>query len=65
MPDKRDVFEDNTVAGNQRGSSSEKGGSPATTFEPGEKPFKDRKKSPGHGYSHVPGAGENPSRIDP
>jgi hypothetical protein len=62
MPDKRDVFEDNTVAGNQPGSGG-KGGSPATTFKPGEKPFKDKKKSPGHGYSHVPGAGENPGKI--
>jgi hypothetical protein len=62
MPDKRDVFEDNTVADNQRGGG--KGDSPATTFRPGEKPFKDKSKPSGHGYSHVPGAGENPGKID-
>jgi hypothetical protein len=63
MPDQRDVFEDHTVADNQPGGGA-KGGSPATTSEPGEKPFKDRRNPPGHGYSHVPGAGENPGKID-
>ncbi len=58
MPKNRDVFEDNTVA-----SNDSKGGSPATTFEPGEKPFKDKKKPQGKGYSQVPGAGENPGKL--
>lgn len=59
MADQRDVFEDNTAGGNQPG-----GGSPATTYEPGEKPFKDKGKKQGTGYTSVPGAGENPSKDD-
>jgi hypothetical protein len=58
MADQHDVFEDNTVPGKQGAG----GGSPATTFQPGEKPFKDKAKSKGQGYSHIPGAGENPAR---
>lgn len=63
MPNNRDVFQDNTVADNQRTGNS-KTDSPATTFQPGEKPFKEKKKPQGHGYTHVPGAGENPGKID-
>lgn len=60
MADNRDVYEDNT-AGSQR--ANEHKTSPATSFGPGEKPFKEKKGGQGHGYSHVPGAGENPGKI--
>ena len=59
MSQQRDVFEDNTAGGNQR----QGGGSPATTYEPGEKPFKEKGKKQGEGYATVPGAGENPGKA--
>lgn len=61
MADKRDVFEDGTVADNRKRAEK---GSPATTFEPGEKPFKQKGGRRGTGYKHVPGAGENPAKLD-
>jgi hypothetical protein len=59
MSKNRDVFEDNTV-----GNNGADGGSPATTYKPGEKPFKDKGKSQGRGFSQVPGAGENPGKLE-
>jgi hypothetical protein len=58
----KDVYQDNTAADSARRHDA--GGSPATTYEPGEKPFKDKGGKRGHGYNHVPGAGENPGKLD-
>lgn len=60
MSSGKDVYEDNTAGGTQRDA----GGSPATTYRPGEKPFKDKSGRHGTGYSHPPGAGENPGKIE-
>lgn len=59
MANGKDVYEDNTAGGAPQRDT----GSPATTYEPGEKPFKD-KGGKNHGYTHVPGAGENPGKIE-
>ena len=63
MADKRDVYEDCTAAGNRNRADAGKS-SAATTFQPGEKPFKQKGARRGTGYKHVPGAGENPSKLD-
>jgi hypothetical protein len=61
MSDKRDVYENDT-AGNRNSDAGK--GSSATTFPPGEKPFKQKGVRRGTGYKHVPGAGENPAKLD-
>lgn len=58
MTDGKDVYEDNTA-----GTAPQRdGGSPATTYKPGEKPFKEKSGKHGHNYTSVPGAGENPGK---
>lgn len=63
MSDKRDVYENGTAADNRNRNDAGKA-SPATTFQPGEKPFKQKGGRRGTGYKHVPGAGENPAKLD-
>jgi hypothetical protein len=55
----KDVYQDHTADG-----EAQDPGPPATTYSPGEKPFKDKSSKQGRGYNHVPGAGENPGKIE-
>lgn len=63
MADKRDVFEDGT-ASDKRGRADAGKAARATTFGPGDKPFKQKGGRRSTGYKHVPGAGENPAKLD-
>ena len=63
MKKKTDVFADNTVVENEKAQAARSKTSNATS-EPGGKTFKSKSGHRGSGFAEVPGAGENPGKLD-